>query len=480
MPVNPSERPKHVRTVHSDLIAAIQAEAVNRVQEMIAALDPVLRDEVRAGCYQGNIKIMEMLLDHGGKRFLETVDPKTQRTLLHDAAQKGSTLVCKLLVELGVDPKQKDCDGRTAPEYAVEGSWPHTIKYFTSIGALPPASKPPAPAAAIPAPSSPATARPALRADYVLKLQSVVPTEPTSVVSFLPPALTAEDYQERKYYIQIHKPPTPTSRLQPLYVQWEPWCTEASINSNLSSDKPDIGFALTEKQVALLKRDLMALGIDETDLIVKASTNYVHKILWAVRYAYLPLLYVLLTEHEFEGININEAIEVDADSPSRPVPFSLLAWNKEERTQTFTLPALKLFLEAGFDLGTKCCPFGEEELTLYDHALGLQGSYPEILAFLEASGKHLPTTGNVSPSGQRLRAQSSSDQDESTSVSYSSGPSSAPRKVTCSECGGAGSVKCGGCKNGYWGPKNRNVHSGCKGTARVKCGRCNGKGEVRT
>lgn len=506
-PSAPNERPTRLRNVHPDLIDAIQGEEVDRVREMIAALDPVLREEVQAGCFQGNLKIMEMLLEHGGERFLLTVDPKNERTLIHDAAQNGNTKVCKLLVELGVDPKQEDCDGRTAPQYAVEYEWPDTVKYFASIGALPAAAAPPAapskPAATAKIPTPPAVKPPpgakapplpppaavttapkrTLPVQSVKRLTSVVPTERVSVASYLPPALKAEDFQERKFFIEIQRKPKPPTLLAPLYQLWEPWQSQDDITTMIARDKPDIGFALTEKQLALLKRSLIALGIKESDLVVKASKD-VRKLLYAISVAYLPLAYVLLTELPFDGIDLAEPIKWEETSFSRPVPFTLLAWNNSAKlTQSFTIPCLKLIMEYGFDLETRCCTYGHDEHTLYDLA-EYMAEYPEIAAYFKSSFSHLPTTGMAKKylAGNFVGSDSSYTPSSSSSSSYSSSSSSsssAPRKITCPDCRGAGSVKCTGCKNGYWGPKNQNVHGGCKGTARSKCGRCRGSGECR-
>lgn len=140
------------------LIDAIEEEDVRKAAAFLASAPPnsVSHRELRAACWQGNVAVFNLLLEHGGTVHTHELDAATQRSLLHDAACNGNTALCKRLLELGIDPSLVSTkDGCTAGELAAMNKWDATAAVFNNTARAPrPTPDPASASATIPVPAA--------------------------------------------------------------------------------------------------------------------------------------------------------------------------------------------------------------------------------------------------------------------------------------------------------------------------------------
>ena len=98
------------------------------VNDHVTNLD--LRTPLHSAAYQGNVKLVELLLDHGAD--INALEDDNE-TALHWAAVKGQLNVAKLLVKRGINVNLKNRSGKTAKDIATLNNFPDVANYLVSV-----------------------------------------------------------------------------------------------------------------------------------------------------------------------------------------------------------------------------------------------------------------------------------------------------------------------------------------------------------
>ena len=101
------------RTKHRSKSIQLRCE-----KQTIDKIDDIGRTALHYACRNGHYEVGKFLLDNGAMPSTKTFT--TGATPLHLAAKHGYGRICKLLLERGASKNERDIDGRTALDIAMQ------------------------------------------------------------------------------------------------------------------------------------------------------------------------------------------------------------------------------------------------------------------------------------------------------------------------------------------------------------------------